>query len=337
MDTVFSPAQRDEKLLAPPGEPLPEQPHTGGTLQRSTKLCGFLGTFGFALVWIPCLLPPLLVAFVGLLLRTCGCCGATLLNRTTILVFAACCRIALWLSVWIRVEERGFGVVGERMGRSGRPCLVIANHTSFFDILLLVALLPFSKVQRVKMLISYRLFALPLLGQLNRAMGHLAVRNSRKTDDDATRAMFAESTGKALAEFEEYVRGGGTGGWFPEGDVNAGNTHAVGLFKKGGFAPAVKIDVKLWCVSFCGNAVTWHAKGLPGRPARVGASIACLCDSTHALLRDEGLSVNSDVDACLLLLANQARAKVQDGVSTFVSEGFVGHDPDAPNLWGGHL
>merc|ERR1712039_449431 len=205
----------------------------------------------------------------------------------------------------------------------GRPVLIVCNHTSFFDILLLVTLLPYSKARRVKMFISHNLFKIPIIGCIVSAMGHLAIPFNN-TDPPEKRALQKQVMAERMELFEAYVRSGGYGGWFPEGRLNFKNTHQLNQFKKGGFAPAVDIDVELWVVSFVGNAVTWHGKGCPGKPARIGASISCLCQSTRDYIGNAtGADVTKDIK--MEYLANEAQAKCQEGISAFVREGFVGH------------
>jgi len=340
--TVVVPGEGDEK---PTEAELTEVDHDGSDYhaflakerpppdsQRSCcwKTGGCLGTFGFAVIWILCLIPVLLVLAFGLLplLCTCGnarkCCFSAL-NKMMVAVFTAITRFALFLCCWIRIDARGFGDLGQRIGKSGRPALIISNHASFLDILLIITLLPFATVLNVKMLVSFKLFKIPVLGGLIYAMGHLSVRNTRKTDNVLRKTQTSKSNAHVAEEFVEHLEAGGCGGWFPEGLVNFGNTHQVQLFKKGGFAPAINVDVELWCVSFVGNAVAWHGKGAPGKPARIGASITCLCDSTHAFLAQAGLSLENDKDACLLSLAGHSQALVQKGVDDLVAEGFIGN------------
>jgi len=330
--TIAVPEEAEEGLVEPnylgtksDYQPFLDKPRALPINQKPCCGANGLGIFGFVMLWFLPLIPVFLILLVGSLLHLCTCGKAkkgcfSALNKTIIAVFTVPTRIILFLCCWIQIRTHGFDANNcKKMGSSGRPVLFVANHASLFDIFMLITVLPFSKVTNVKLLVSFKLFNIPFLGNLLYAMGHLPVRNSCKTDDEALRRVTSGENENVIQEFIEHIQQGGHGGWFPEGRVNFKNPHQVLMFKKGGFAAAVDLDVEVWCISFIGC-------GVPGTPARIGASISCLCDSTHSLLAEAGLSLDKSRDDCLMFLAGHSQATVQKGIDNLVTEGCIeGH------------
>mmetsp|Transcript_83092 Transcript_83092/g.164832 ORF Transcript_83092/g.164832 Transcript_83092/m.164832 type:complete len:318 (+) Transcript_83092:93-1046(+) len=283
----------------------------------------------FALALLLALLPALVVSVTGNVLNlvTCGCakkCCGNVLQQTVIVTFALGSRIAMGLCCWIRIRPGTSFQTVYNAGETGRPCLFVANHTSFFDILVIMSIIPISKVRKARMFVSHKLFKTPVLGTIVRAMGHYSVPFNN-TDDQQKRQLQADTMRREMARFEESIASGGWGSWFPEGRVNFDDNHTVNQFKKGGFVPAVRLDVELWCCSFCGNAVSWPARaGFGGRPACIGVELERLCESTHDFLANKGLE-RSNIEASSMFLANVSQEFVQARLNKLIEEGFVGH------------
>lgn len=296
-------------------------------LPCASRLCGTAASIYFALVLLITQIPAIMVTCFGMMLSFCSCGrkkGACFraLSRSVIYTFAVGARIAVALCCWISIKADGFADLRTTMGTSGRPVLIIANHASFFDIVLITLLLPLQKLTKIKMLVSHKLFKAPGLGQIVYCMGHLGVPNYRPDNDEA-REKFRSVMRARLEEFEEHVSAGGYGGWFPEGKLNPGDTSKLLRFRKGGFQPAVRIDAELWCITTCGNAVSWPGKGWGGKPARIGARIHLLCDSTHSFLTAAGFPPGGNEEEACLFFAEQAQLSVQRFIDEFVAEGFV--------------
>lgn len=292
-----------------------------------SRLCGTAASLYFATVLVIALIPAITATCFGMLLCCCSCgrrSGACFraLNRVVICLFAVGARVAVALCCWITIRADGFAEVRATMGYSGRPCLIIANHTSLFDIVLITLVLPLRKLTKIKMFVSHMLFKAPGLGQIVYCMGHLGVPRYRH-DDDQARDKFRSVMRSRMKEFESHVSSGGYGGWFPEGKLNPGDTSKILRFRKGGFQPAVRIDAELWCVAACGNAVSWPGMGWGGKPACIGARIHQVCDSTHSFLAAAGHPPDGNEEEACLYLAEQAQHAIQGFVDEFVADGFI--------------
>lgn len=288
-----------------------------------------VSTFFFILFLIPCTTPAFCVAKVSMLFARCRPLGRRSWRRratflTTLLgwrlLFASC-------SCWIRVHIEGLHEFRAALRSSSRPAIIVANHTSFLDTLLLVTLFPIAKIGDIKMFVSSHLLKMPILGTLNRAMGHLAVPF---VASDATEGGFeldAELMAMRQQELEEHVAGGGLGGWYPEGRMNPGDTREVGMFRAGGFTLPARVDSTIWCVAFRGNDVCWpRTASVGGRPARIGIKIFKLCESTHEFVRN-GIGSSADEKAASRYMANQAHDKVQAAINELDAAGYAGSSP----------
>ena len=128
--------------------------------------------------------------------------------------FGLCfCRI-FWrwpfaLSPWVDIELQGLKNTAE-LGASGRPVLMIANHTSFFDTLLFAAFVPVFTLGRFRALANSTLFELPLLGTILRSVGHIPVhfRRAEEADDFSTEP---EMKASMMNRLDDHVRQ--HGGW----------------------------------------------------------------------------------------------------------------------------
>jgi len=248
------------------------------------------------------------------------------LNRRVILLTRFGWRATLAVCCWIRVHVEGVDELRSKPETPGRPRIFIANHTSFMDTIMVITTMPSSQLCKLKILASAKVFKMPLIGKIIKAMGHLPV--PFKTDDVDSTNMDVDKAGMSECQqkLEDWVRlEGGGGGWFPEGRLNPGDTHKVGLFRAGGMAMAARLDLEIWGLAFCGNTVTWPRKAaLGGRPARIGAKVFCVCESTHEVLRAAGLMDGSDERTQAVCLANFAQQKVQENLDKLVEQGYVG-------------
>merc|ERR1739841_6546 len=150
-------------------------------------------------------------------------------------------------------------------------------------------------------------------------MGHLSVPfNNTDSRERRSAPEMQRLMAERIVEFEEDVREGGFGGWFPEGRLNFGDAHHLQQFKKGGFAPALDIDAELWCIAMCGNSVSWPAKGLPGKPAKVGVAVECLCTSTKDFLASSATPISDEEKRTQL--ADTAQGIIQRAIDKFAAE-----------------
>ncbi len=117
-----------------------------------------------------------------------------------------------------------------------RPYIYAANHQSFFDIFVLLAVLP----PTVRFLAKIELFAIPLFGQALSRAGSLPVDRSNR-----------QAAMKSIDRAARAVREGGSIIIFPEG--TRATTPELLPFKKGGFVLAIKSGQPIVPVSLSGS------------------------------------------------------------------------------------
>merc|ERR1719272_2018928 len=120
---------------------------------------------------------------------------------------------------------------------------------------------------------------------------------------------------------EDHADDGGVVAWFPEGQINRGDPHQVGMFRAGGFVLPALIDVEIWCIASVGNSICWPRQAaVGGRPCDIGIKIFQLCESSHDFVS----SVAPTDKAQSILLANSAHDAIQQAVDDLIARGFEG-------------
>lgn len=272
----------------------------------------------FNIILILFTLPVYLIAKVSIILAKCKPIQTNSWRRKAVLVGTCIAwRISLWLSCWIRRDCEGLREFRAGFGRGERPSVLVANHASFMDTILLVTLTPLSKISRVKMFVSSHIFKIPCLGTIAEVMGHLAVPFKKGSFELDKELMAVRQN-----ELQEHVAAGNCAGWFPEGTMNRDNLQDIKTFRAGGFTLAVNVDVAIWCVAMQGQAICWPAQsGAGGKPSKIGARIFRLCESSHSLLKEQGVDIN-DHHAAAICLANFAHDQIQDRVNQLAADGY---------------
>jgi len=246
------------------------------------------------------------------------------LARLAIVVSSVVWRLALKLCPWIQLDTEGLETYQAELRSSGRPVLLIANHSSFFDIILQVVLLPMAEASRIKMTVSDHVGKMPMVGQIVMAMDHpqIPFKSQKANEFEVDR----EGSNKAMERMAQHVKEGGNLGWFPEGTINREDFHTLKMFRAGGFQHAVTIDMEIWCCVTVGNPLCWHPKKpVGGRPCRIGIKIFKLCDSTFALCADvAGEACTPELDkAKREFIANHAHEKMQEALNNLVAGGYT--------------
>ncbi|MGE0115225.1 MAG: lysophospholipid acyltransferase family protein [Steroidobacteraceae bacterium] len=163
------------------------------------------------------------------------------------------------------------------------PCVVVANHGSYLDGLLLKAALP----ARFSFVIKKEMVKVPLAGLLLKRIGSLFVdrANRHAGGMDARRIMRQATDGRSLV-------------FFPEGTF----THRVGLqaFHLGAFATAQRAALPVVPVAIHGTRRILRPGSPWPRPGRIEVEIL------GALSRNSSRTDRSEVE----LLRDQARARI---------------------------
>ncbi len=147
-----------------------------------------------------------------------------------------------------------------RLGVEGRwpgkgPYVVVANHQSMLDILLLSRL-----PREMKWVAKEELFRIPWVGWMLRMSGDIPIRRGD-----------AESGGEALARAKEYLQRGMSVMLFPEGTRSAKGTLLP--FKSGAFRLAIEAGVPVLPIAVQGTAEGMPKGGPWVRPCRAFARI----------------------------------------------------------------
>jgi len=278
-----------------------------------------VAVFFFNLSMALCTLPVFFFAKLSILAAAVKPMQPGSFRERAVLVFTCLMwRLALLCAFWVRQDVEGLAEFRAALGASGRPAVIVANHASFLDTILLVTFMPLAQQAKIKMLVSGHLLKMPVIGAIVKAMGHKAVP-FKSAGADGSMELDKELMAERQKEMELHVASGGLAGWFPEGTMNRGDAREVSTFRAGGFALAARLDVEIWYVAFHGNTACWpRAAAVGGRPSKIGVKIGRLCESSRQYIANAKVDAG-DERAASILLANGAHEKVQGAVKQLSS------------------
>ena len=188
-------------------------------------------------------------------------------------------RLALWLT-GIRLE-----VVGSDRLRDLRNAVVMANHESLIDAVIMALVLPVD----FKAVVKKELFRFPFFGSCLRYAGFIEV--DRKDRRQAT---------QAIARAVEALRSGHCFVIFPEGTRT--RTGELGVFKKGGFVVASEAGSRIVPVALVGVRRLMPRGGFQVTPGTVKAIVleeVSAVDSTYDDREALAAHVRSRIEATL--------------------------------------
>jgi len=245
--------------------------------------------------------------------------------KLIVTVFSFCCRVCLFCCFWIKIDLDGLEDIRRNYGSTGRPLCVIANHTSFLDIILCVTVLPLHKVGKTKMIVSSHVLKMPIIGRLCKAMGHLAVPFKDTGKNSTTFEVDKEGMVKVMEQYEAHLASGESCAWYPEGQVHRGECTNLQQFRAGGLVIAVRNDVELWSMAMVGNAMCWPGnEAIGGYPADIGGKIECICKSSKEFFASE--ERGADERAKSVYLANYTQERMQKIIDDYVAKGYKAGD-----------
>lgn len=246
------------------------------------------------------------------------------LSRLTI----TACHCMWWLTIkcccWIR-----FNIVVEEsktasLKRKKRSKVFVANHQSFMDTILMTSMFPIMSVVDIKMFVASTLTALPFLGTIVLAAGHIEVPFKAEKTTDTSMEVDKTVIAQRMKTFSEHIQKGGFGAWFPEGRMNREDPTVVGMFRAGGFAIAEEEDVELWGMALVGVTQCWpSSSSVGGKPSFIDSRLFLICESTHAHLHEKGVSreqVGDSGEKARTFLADTARERIQECCDNIRSE-----------------
>merc|ERR1719428_1860715 len=247
-------------------------------------------------------------------------------------------KLTFSLCWWIRLDIEGLDEYRKEYTRSGRPCVMLCNHTSFLDTIVSGAFMPLGRRHcNPKMLAARFIFKIPMLRDFAKGMGHLEVPfvKQHTTEDDMS--VDDDVMARRMAQLEEHLQIGGAAVWFPEGRMNLVDSHTVQKFRAGAFKALLRVDTEIWCTAFLGNNVCWPARSsVGGRPCHIRCKIFKLTDSSFSLVKDSlhrggttrnGDSANGDPDSPreqTVYLADYVQRSVQSALDELVEKENAG-------------
>mmetsp|Transcript_25671 Transcript_25671/g.59732 ORF Transcript_25671/g.59732 Transcript_25671/m.59732 type:complete len:307 (-) Transcript_25671:89-1009(-) len=235
------------------------------------------------------------------------------------------------LCVWIQIEVEGFDTMNARFGAGGRPVVLVFNHLSFLDSLLMVPMASLTTCHTARTMVAGYILNIPVAGTVMRAAGCLTVPFKGGANDFHNLEVEKEQMDESICVLEGHLRRGGVGIWFPEGVMNRGDPHVLQKFRAGAFAIPARLDVQIWCGALVGTNLCWPVKThVGGFPARIGLKVVRLTESSRALLDESGLPEGCTEREKAVYLAGRAQQAVQAELDVLVARGFSGHVHEAP-------
>ncbi len=169
---------------------------------------------------------------------------------------------------WARVLLWGCRVKAELLGAENlppanrtEPLVLVCNHTSMFDILALLALLPVD----FKFVVKAELGRVPLWGYAMKKAGYIFVE--RGTSGQA---------GVLMRQAVERIKGGSAVLFFAEGTRSADGS--LGQFKRGAFVLAAQAGADVLPIAIQGAAEVLAPKSLDIHPGRITVRVLPLVD-----------------------------------------------------------
>jgi len=164
----------------------------------------------------------------------------------------------------------------EQIRQSKKPVMIVANHISFFDVILFSAYMPSDIIEKTISLCSIGVIRMPLIGNIVNACGHVPVNftnacvGAKDSSDFTIEKSSAEKASKAASE---HVERSGMFVLYPEGKLNASSERVLQQFRHTGFRMMQQFDMSIWGMAMVGNQSVWPAYDFGGLPGKVHVSL----------------------------------------------------------------
>jgi 1-acyl-sn-glycerol-3-phosphate acyltransferase len=189
----------------------------------------------------------------------------------------------------------GVPLLGVRLSISGRehipqnsPFIIVANHQSYLDIILMLVVIPY----KIAFVAKEELLNIPILGWDIRSQGHIAINRSQGI-----------KAARQLKEIANATHEGKSLLLFPEGTRSIDGQ--VGPFKRGAFQLALDANVPIIACSIAGSGRSMPKKGFWIRPGKVHITL-------HAPILPETLHGNDREKT--LYLSEKTREQIISGL-----------------------
>lgn len=150
-------------------------------------------------------------------------------------------------------------------GEAYKPLMMLCNHTSYFDTMLIVSQTPSNVLMRSRAYMTHKLFKIPILATFCKAVGHFPIYFT--SDQDGVYKVDVARMESVEEKVDTHMQKGGWLMFFPEGAVNK-NPDTILQFRWGGIKKALEKDARLVLFTCYGHNKIWPAKaavgGIPG-------------------------------------------------------------------------
>jgi len=249
------------------------------------------------------------------------------LTEYAIIVNCFLYRVGFALCFWIQRDYEGDCLEKFRaeLGATGKPFVLVANHSSFFDVFISVAMCPLHRVGKARQFVSESVFKMPIFGVICSTMQHAVVPFKGDANAVGKFEVDKEKLAEVMVEYENHLKGGGFCAWFPEGQVNRGDCSKLQQFRAGGCGIATRNDVEIWVVCFTGCAAVWpYGEPMGGYPGKVCTKIWCLTKSSKEWLKEHAAGKEAREEE--IILADALQKQIQDALDKSVAVGYKAGD-----------
>lgn len=241
------------------------------------------------------------------------------LGKTTRRTFAASTRVLDALMPHVRVKKHAASLDWSAVGRSGRPVMLLINHTSLFDFSALCLLVPWDLLVDARVVVSSKLLKIPLFGSVSKHGEAIPVFFKAHEDgvpsamqNQADFSVARERAHETTDAMAAHLARGGTLALFPEGNINRAPSKLL-PFRRGAFQLAHQHDVELWGLALDGCDTVWPVdEAVGGAPADVtGRLFAIAPEGARALAADVLRGATGEANNVGAALADHSRAAFQ--------------------------
>lgn len=158
---------------------------------------------------------------------------------------------------------------------SEKPFVMLLNHTSPADVILLYSTLPLAHASKTRTLVKADLMQVPFFGKLLKQCGHFPVHF--KHAEDGKFSVDADKQALVNEAIKQHLANGGSLALFPEGQINKGDINKLQPFRHGLFKMIEQFlhTINVYSYVHTGVGKTWDPKAtLGGNPSTIKYQIS---------------------------------------------------------------
>jgi len=210
--------------------------------------------------------------------------AVTIVMTVCIIVFSLISRVTgedrghkvakLWARMLLRLFHTKTEIIGAENIHLGKPQIMMANHQSDFDILILLAGIP----GQFRWIAKKELFRIPLFGMAMRKCGYIAIdrQNHERAMESVERALQKIQEGKSIMSFPEGTRS---------------RNGVIRPFKRGMFHLAIASGAPIVPLSIIGSGQIMPKGSLNVKPGKITVVIGKPIDVSGYTAEDHDLLI----------------------------------------------